>query len=100
MCRVSPALPYLREVFIGSTSGLVSTFLDRGPERPWALAGRVQAPTLLVYGLQDKLVNAKAAHWVTKEFANAHVMVIPDSGHVAQMEHPELVDRWWREFLR
>ena len=92
-------LPYIREVFIGSTSGLVSTFLDRGPERPWALAGRVQAPTLLVYGLRDKLVDAKAAHRGTKEFANAHVMVIPDSGHVAQMEHPELVDRWWREFL-
>jgi pimeloyl-ACP methyl ester carboxylesterase len=53
----------------------------------------------LVYGRRDKLVDPKAAHRATKEFQEAHVMVIPDSGHVAQMEHPELVDRWWREFL-
>jgi pimeloyl-ACP methyl ester carboxylesterase len=92
-------LAWSKDAFIGSTSGLVSAFLDRGPERLWALAGQVQAPALLVYGRQDKLVDAKAAHRVTKEFAKAHVMVIPDSGHVAQMEHPELVDRWWREFL-
>ena len=68
-------------------------------ERPWQLARKIEAPTLLVYGRLDKLVNARAAHRATKEFPNAHVMVIPDSGHVAQMEHPELVERWWREFL-
>ena len=93
------ALPYIREVFVGSTQGLLATFLDRGPDRPWALAHRVEAPTLLVYGRQDKLDDARAAHRATKEFPNAHVMVIPDCGHVAQMEHPELVARWWREFL-
>jgi len=27
------------------------------------------------------------------------VMVLADSGHVSQMEHPGLVARWWREFL-
>jgi pimeloyl-ACP methyl ester carboxylesterase len=90
---------WVRDAFIGSTSGLVTTYLDRSVERPWALAGRVTAPTLLVYGRLDKLVDARAAHRATRAFPNAHVMVIPDSGHVAMMEHPELVDRWWREFL-
>jgi pimeloyl-ACP methyl ester carboxylesterase len=90
---------WMREAFIGSTSGLVTTYLDRGLERPWALAAKVQVPTLLVYGRRDKLVDARAAHRANRAFPNAHVMVIPDSGHVAQMEHPELVDRWWREFL-
>jgi pimeloyl-ACP methyl ester carboxylesterase len=90
---------WVRDAFIGSTSGLVTTYLDRSVERPWALAAKVAAPTLLVYGRQDKLVDARAAHRATRAFPNAHVMVIPDSGHVAMMEHPELVDRWWREFL-
>ena len=93
------ALPHIRDVFIGSTQGLVATFLDRGPDRPWALAGRVQAPTLLVYGRKDKLVDPRAAHRATTAFPDARVMVIADCGHVAQMEHPELVERWWREFL-
>ena len=97
--RRRDALPHVRDAFIGSTRGLVETYLDRGPERPWQLAARVQAPTLLVYGRKDKLVDPAAAHRATTAFPVAHVMVIPDSGHVAQMEHPELVDRWWREFL-
>jgi pimeloyl-ACP methyl ester carboxylesterase len=92
-------LPWIRDAFIGSSKGLLATFLDRGPERPWALAGWVQAPTLLVYGLKDKLVDAKDAHRVTKAFPNAHVMVLADSGHIAMMEHPDLVARWWEEFL-
>ena len=92
-------LPWIRDAFVGSTQGLLATYMDRGPERPWALAGWVEAPTLLVYGRKDKLVDPKAAHRATKEFSVAHVMVIPDSGHVAMMEHPELVDRWWREWL-
>ena len=97
--RRRDALPWLRDAFVGSTQGLLATYMDRGPERPWALAGWVEAPTLLVYGRKDKLVDPKAAHRATKEFSVAHVMVIPDSGHVAMMEHPELVDRWWREWL-
>jgi pimeloyl-ACP methyl ester carboxylesterase len=92
-------LPWIRDAFIGSSKGLLATFLDRGPERPWALAGWVQAPTLLVYGLKDKLVDAKDAHRVTRAFPNAHVMVLADSGHIAMMEHPDLVARWWEEFL-
>ncbi len=93
------SLSYIGEAFTGSAQGLIATFLDRGPERPWALTRRIEAPTLLVYGRRDKLVNARAAHRATESFPNAHVMVIPDCGHVAMMEHPELVQRWWREFL-
>lgn len=92
-------VPWVRGAFVGSTQGLIATYLDRGPDRPWALAGRVAAPTLLVYGQQDKLVDAKAARRAAKEFRVAHVMVVPDCGHMAMLELPELVDRWWRERL-
>ena len=93
------SLPYIGAAFTGSAQGLIATFLDRGRERPWALTRRITAPTLLIYGRQDKLVNARAAHRATEAFPNARVMVIPDCGHVAMMEHPDLVQRWWREFL-
>ena len=93
------SLPWIRDAFVGSTQGLMATYRDRTDQRPWALAHRVEAPTLLVYGRRDKLVDPRAAHRATREFRVAHVMVIPDSGHVAMMEHPELVERWWRDFL-
>ena len=51
------------------------------------------------YGRVDRVVNSVAAHRATRHFPNAHVVTIPDSGHVAQIEHPELVERAWRHFI-
>ena len=93
-------LPYATDAFLRSLRGLLRTYVDLGPQRPWKLAGRVNCPTLVVYGRQDPLVDSKAAHRVTKHFRHAHVVVLPASGHVAQMEHPELVYDAWARFCR
>jgi pimeloyl-ACP methyl ester carboxylesterase len=85
---------------LGSLRALVSTYFDRSDERPWQLAGRIDVPVVLVYGRLDKLVNSRAAHRATREFKNARVVVVPDSGHVSQMEHPEIVADAWRELAR
>jgi pimeloyl-ACP methyl ester carboxylesterase len=92
-------LPYLSDAFLSSLRGLLATYWDAGPNRPWRLAARVEAPTLVVYGREDRLVDSRAATRVTRHFRDAHVVVVPDSGHVAQMEHPELVSAAWRTFL-
>lgn len=92
-------LPYVPEVFLRTLRSLLKTYIDRGPERPWKLASRVTAPTLLVYGRKDPLVDARSAHRATSVFPNAHVVVLPDSGHVAQMEHPEFVKAAWDRFI-
>lgn len=93
------ALPYANDAFLRSLRGLLATYLDRGPQRPWKLAEQVQCPTLVIYGIKDPLVDPRAAHRVTRHFRDAHVMVLPDSGHVSQMEHPEKVAAAMRRFL-
>jgi pimeloyl-ACP methyl ester carboxylesterase len=93
-------LPYASDAFLRSLRGLLKTYLDVGPNRPWKLAERVTCPTLVVYGRKDPLVDPRSAHRVTKHFRDAHVVVLPDSGHVAQMEHPEFVAAAWERFLR
>jgi pimeloyl-ACP methyl ester carboxylesterase len=93
-------LPYTSDVFLRSLRGLLATYLDLGPNRPWKLAERVTCPTLVVYGRKDPLVDPRAAHRVTRHFRDAHVVVLPDSGHVAQMEHPEFVAAAWERFIR
>ncbi len=98
--RESDHLPYSTDAFLRSLRGLMRTYVDLGPNRPWKLAGRVQCPTLVIYGRQDPLVDPKSAHRVTKAFRNAHVVVLADSGHVAQMEHPEFVYGAWVKFCR
>lgn len=97
--EVHDRLPYASEAFLRSLRGLLRTYLDLGPQRPWKLAGRVTCPTLVVYGRKDPLVDSRSAHRVTKHFRDAHVVVLPDSGHVAQMEHPEFVRAAWERFL-
>lgn len=91
--------PYLADAFLGSLRGLMATYLDAGPDRPWQLARRISVPTLLVYGRHDKLVNAKAAHGATSSFPNARVVILHDCGHVAQMEHPDEVASLWLDFV-
>jgi pimeloyl-ACP methyl ester carboxylesterase len=93
-------LPYATDAFLRSLRGLLRTFVDVGPNRPWKLAERVTCPTLVIYGRKDPLVDPRSAHRVTKHFRDAHVVVLPDSGHVAQMEHPEFVAAAWERFIR
>lgn len=89
------ALPYANDAFLQSLRGLLKTYLDRGPRRPWKLAELVEAKTLLIYGRQDQLVSAHGALKATKHFKHAQVMVLADSGHVSQLEHPTIVAEAW-----
>ena len=52
----------------------------------------------MVYGGRDKLV-PQAGRRVGETFPDARVVLLPRSGHVAQMEHPEVVERLVREHL-
>lgn len=88
-------LTYGPDSMLRSLRGLLRTYLDVGPQRPWRLAERVTCPTLAIYGLNDQLVDPKAAHRITKHFRDATVVVLTDCGHVAQMEHPDRVAATW-----
>lgn len=97
--RLLAAKPWAGEAFQSALRGILATFFDRGPEAPWKLAERIKVPVLLVYGQQDKLVRHRAARRASRHFLHCRVMVLPHSGHVAQMEHPEMVERAWRHLV-
>lgn len=97
--RAREHLPYQTHSFLSSLRGLMRTFLDPSPNRPWKLAERVTCPVLVVYGRKDPLVASSAAHRATKAFRDAHVVVLPDSGHVSQMEHPDIVAQAWERWI-
>ncbi len=90
-------LPYVADAFLQSLRGLLATYLDRSPERPWKLAETITCPTLLVYGRRDKLVDPIHAH--TKAFPDVRVVVLPHAGHVSQIEQPVLVMEAFRHLL-
>jgi pimeloyl-ACP methyl ester carboxylesterase len=87
------------DAVLRSLRGVLSAYLHRGPEALWSLAGRVSVPTLLLYGLRDRLVDPRTAARAARTFPNARLVSLPHSGHVAQMEHPELVAHVVRRHL-
>ncbi|MGF1432163.1 alpha/beta fold hydrolase [Kitasatospora sp. LaBMicrA B282] len=93
-------LPYAMQVLVGSARGIVSAYTERGDQALWRQAERIEVPVLLVYGLRDKLVSYRSAARACAAFRDARLLVLPESGHVAMMEHPAQVGRAVREFLR
>jgi pimeloyl-ACP methyl ester carboxylesterase len=53
----------------------------------------------VTFGSHDKLVNPRLAAPARRAFRDATVMVLPRTGHVAQMERPQLVARLFREMV-
>jgi pimeloyl-ACP methyl ester carboxylesterase len=95
------SLPYTSDAFLRSLRGLLATYADRGSRRPWRLARQVRQPVLAIYGEDDVLVDARGAARAASEFPDAEVVLLADCGHVAQMEHPDLVgDLWSGKFAR
>jgi pimeloyl-ACP methyl ester carboxylesterase len=92
-------LPYFWDSLVRSTRGIVNAYTLGGQHSLWRQAERVLAPTLLVYGGRDRLVSVKVARRATRTFRDNRLLTIPDSGHVAMMEHPELVARAFRDLL-
>ena len=92
-------LPYAMQVLAGSARGIVSAYTERGGQSLWRQAGQVRGPVLLVYGLRDRLVSYRSARRACAAFADARLLVLPESGHVAMMEHTAPVARAVRELL-
>ncbi len=76
---------------VGSVRALTAEFLRRGRHAAWRDAARVTAPTLVIYGSRDRLVDPRAAGRAAHRFADARIVVLPRTGHVAHMEHPDVV---------
>jgi pimeloyl-ACP methyl ester carboxylesterase len=86
-------LPHGEAAFAGSLRGLVASWLERGPRSLWRQATTVHAPTLLVWGTEDRLVDVSLAPKALGAFPASRLMVLPGVGHVAQLEAPETVAR-------
>lgn len=76
-----------------STIDLIRSWLVVGPRSIWRAAPRVTAPTLVIWGTRDRLMSVRKAPRTARAIPNARLLVLPDVGHVAQMERPDTVAR-------
>jgi pimeloyl-ACP methyl ester carboxylesterase len=78
---------------------LVAETLRPRPFSLWDAAQRVTARSLVLYGSHDQLVNPRLAARAVRAFRNARVVVLPRTGHIAQMECPRVVAALFREMV-
>lgn len=76
-----------------STIGLFRSWLVPRSKSMWTLAPRITAPTLVVWGADDKLVTVRKAPRTARLIPRGRLLVLPRTGHVAQMERPGTVAR-------
>jgi pimeloyl-ACP methyl ester carboxylesterase len=93
------ALPYFWDAMSRSSRGIVDAYTLGGQHGLWRQAQRVLAPTLLVYGGRDQLVSYRMARRAAASFRGSRLLSLPEAGHVAMMEYPEVVADAFRELL-
>jgi pimeloyl-ACP methyl ester carboxylesterase len=84
-------LDWARAAADGTAKALLRSWW-RG-ESLWAVAARVQAPTLVVWGDRDRLVSSRLAPRTAAAIPGSRLLVLPGVGHVPQMEEPVAVAR-------
>jgi pimeloyl-ACP methyl ester carboxylesterase len=76
-----------------STFGIFRTWLSRGPRSLWAVAPEVRVPALVVWGMRDRVISVRLAERTARLLPRGRLLVLPRTGHVAQMERPTTVAR-------
>jgi pimeloyl-ACP methyl ester carboxylesterase len=81
---------------MGATGKFLWPIPDKGLKKR---IHRVQAPTLLLWGKEDRLVSPVYADEFARRIANARVEIVDQAGHAPHLEQPEAAARLIRDFL-
>lgn len=81
---------------MGATGKFIWPIPDKGLKKR---IHRVKAPTLLLWGKEDRLVPLVYADEFARRIPGARVQTVGDAGHAPHLEQPETVARMVREFL-
>jgi len=81
---------------MGATGKFIWPIPDKGLKKR---IHRVKAPTLLVWGKEDRLVPPVYAEEFVQRIPGARVQTVAEAGHAPHLEQPETVARLVRDFL-
>jgi pimeloyl-ACP methyl ester carboxylesterase len=97
--RRRDTLGYNTAVIIGAARALVTETLRPHAFSLWRDAERLRMPALVLFGTHDQLVSPSLAKRAARAFGGARIVVLPETGHLGQMEHPATVASLFREMV-
>ena len=69
------------------------------PARFLGIESRIGAPTLVLWGREDRMIPVEEGRRLASRIANSRFAVVPDAGHLPQREQPERFSEEVRRFL-
>ena len=94
--RIRYTADHYAAAYLRTLRGLVSSFVRAylpGSGSLWRIARLVTAPTLVIGGRQDRLVDIRVAPQVARVIPDSRLLMLDGVGHVAQLEVPRTVAR-------
>lgn len=65
----------------------------------FSMLGQIDVPALILWGRKDPFLSFKSGQRFNNEIRGSMLTVIPDAGHIPQLEQPELFNDALRRFL-
>jgi pimeloyl-ACP methyl ester carboxylesterase len=94
--RLRYTVPGYTTAYVRTLRSLVLSFVRAylpGSASLWRIAHRITAPTLVIGGQRDLLVDVRVAAQAARTIPDSRLLTLHDVGHVAQMEAPRMVAR-------
>jgi pimeloyl-ACP methyl ester carboxylesterase len=85
------------ETSVNGVVGALQGMRDRPDSTP--LLSQVQCPVLIIHGADDQLIPVSEAQLMHQQLPGSRLVVIPEAGHLPNLEQPELFNQAVREFL-
>jgi pimeloyl-ACP methyl ester carboxylesterase len=79
---------------------LLEDLMDGGLYRLDDVAARIQAPTLVIWGAQDRICHVATVGTIMALIDNCHAYVIHGCGHIPFIDFPLLSAGLYKDFLR
>lgn len=79
-----------------SEEGLFNMLLEQPAD---ALLEKIQMPTLIIFGMQDRIIEPVTADYMKSKLYNAEIFVVSDASHVAMYERPKDTAHRYEVFL-
>ncbi len=95
---VNHILNIMLETSVQGVVGASQGMRDRPDSTP--LLSKIKVPVLIVHGSDDQLIPLREAELMHQQMVSSKLVVIPDAGHLPNMEQPEKYNRAVREFLK
>jgi pimeloyl-ACP methyl ester carboxylesterase len=83
----------------GALEGMVNWYRAAARRPTLPRAARVTVPTLIVFGEQDRALDARMAALSAELCDDVRLELLPDAAHFVQHDAPDAVNRFLREFL-